>query len=416
MGIFQLKAFPYLFVIGISLFQILGRVGLSIFNSTFVTWIVGFTLLAYLYWFYKHHFHIHNQKDYLFIRIFLAWTAIGIIRGIFIAENYWEYKNLIAGTFCLSLPAFAFIFQSPIMLQRTLRLWLRLIIPIFILIVMWIIAIDGYHFYISPVLLLGCFLPIIPQKWRYLFIILLLIMLLGSLGSRAQMLKAGAVLLIAFGVWIRKRIPLKLLLGIHYAFYILPIVLLILGISGIFNIFKVNQESNEGKYIQTEVINGEVQIVDASADTRTFIYEEVISSAITHHYVIWGRSPARGNDSAFFGAITAEELGTGKYERFMNEVCHPNVFTWLGLTGLIPWCLIYFTSSYLAINKSNNIYMKYVGIFIAFRFFLGWIEDMNNFNISGISVWIPIAMGLSEKFRSMDNSTFRQWLATCFPF
>ena len=114
--------------------------------------------------------------------------------------------------------------------------------------------------------------------------------------------------------------------------------------------------------------------------------------------------------------MTAEELGTGKYERFMNEVCHPNVFTWLGLIGLIPWCLIYFTSSYLAINKSNNIYMRYVGIFIAFRFFLGWIEDVNNFNISGISVWIPIAMGLSEKFRSMDNQTFRQWLTACFPF
>lgn len=60
--------------------------------------------------------------------------------------------------------------------------------------------------------------------------------------------------------------------------------------------------------------------------------------------------------------------------------------------------------------------MRYVGIFIAFRFFLGWIEDVNNFNISGISVWIPIAMGLSEKFRSMDNQTFRQWLTACFPF
>ena len=414
MGIFQLKTFPYLFVIGISLFQILGRIGL--FSSTFIAWAINFTLLAYIYWFYKHHFHVHNEKDYLLIKIFFAWVVIGIIRGIFIADNYWEYKSLVSGIFCLSLPAFAFIFQSPIMLQRTLRLWLRLIIPIFLLIVMWIIAIDGYHFYISPVLLLGCFLPIIPKEWKYLFIILLLIMLLGSLGSRAQMLKAAAVLLIAFSVWIRKRVPLKILQVVHYAFYILPIVLLALGISGKFNVFKANQESNEGKYIQTEVVNGEVQMVDVSADTRTFIYEEVISSAVRHNYVVWGRSPARGNDSAFFGAMTAEELGTGKYERFMNEVCHPNVFTWLGLIGLIPWCLIYFTSSYLAINKSNNIYMRYVGIFIAFRFFLGWIEDVNNFNISGISVWIPIAMGLSEKFRSMDNQTFRQWLTACFPF
>ena len=99
----------------------------------------------------------------------------------------------------------------------------------------------------------------------------------------------------------------------------------------------------------------------------------------------------------------------------MNEVCHLNVFTWLGLVGLVPWCLIYIYSSWLAIYRSRNIYMKYLGVFIAFRFFLGWIEDVNNFNISGICVWILIAMGLSEQFRSLTDKEFRDWVNKCFP-
>lgn len=98
----------------------------------------------------------------------------------------------------------------------------------------------------------------------------------------------------------------------------------------------------------------------------------------------------------------------------MNEVCHPNVFTWLGLLGLIPWCLIYLTSSYLAIYKSNSFYLKIIGIFIAFRFFLGWIEDMNEFSIYGLSVWMSIGIGLSPYFRKMDDKVFVSWYKSIF--
>ena len=99
----------------------------------------------------------------------------------------------------------------------------------------------------------------------------------------------------------------------------------------------------------------------------------------------------------------------------VGKLCHPNVFTWLGLLGLIPWCLIYLKGSYLAIYKSNNIYIKYIGIFTAFHWFLGWIEDVNNFDITSITIWISIAMGLSESFRKMNNQDFKKWLLNCLP-
>ena len=413
--IFRRISFPHLFVFTVALFPILARIGIPV-NSTFVFFAYSYTIVFYLLWYKRNYFRPANPQDYRIITIYLVWTTICIIRGFFVAENYWEYKNIFWGTLCLILPLFSYLFANPYALQKTLKLWLKYIFPLFILVLSWLIHIDGYHFYISPILFLGCFLPILPKKWRIVFILFLLTMIAGELGARAQMLKAAATLSIAIGLHYRRLIPIRLLKIVHWMFYVLPIVLLILGITGIFNIFKDNSEKYQGKYVETKLVNGEKQIVDASADTRTFIYEEVITSAVRHNYVLWGRTPARGNDSMTFGKFSAEELKTGKYERYMNEVCHPNVFTWLGLLGMIPWCLIYLRSSYLAIYKSNNIYIKYLGVFIAFRFFLGWIEDMNNFNISGITVWMMIAIGLSYKFRSMDNITFKRWLWACFPF
>lgn len=54
--------------------------------------------------------------------------------------------------------------------------------------------------------------------------------------------------------------------------------------------------------------------------------------------------------------------------------------------------------------------MKLLGLFIAFRWAFGWIEDFNRFDIANISLWILIAMGFSKQFRQMDNLRFKRWL------
>lgn len=184
---------------------------------------------------------------------------------------------------------------------------------------------------------------------------------------------------------------------------------------GTFNIFQ-DLVSNRGEYIETKIVDGQVVEEDLSADTRTFIYKEVIESALKHDYIFWGRTPARGNDSMTFGTYGAEILKTGKYERHSNELCHTNVFTWLGLIGVILYSLIYLRSSYLAVYQSNNIYIKFLGCFIAFRWAYGWIEDQNRFDIMNIALWMMIAMGLSKQFRIMNNRQFQTWLINIFKF
>ena len=387
-------------------------------STTFLTWILNFfiiyIILKFKYWTGGKLKNYIPQTDLNIIGIYLIWLVFSTIRGAFIAENYWEWKQLITGFQTLLLPILVYLFAVPIILKVTIRYWFKYALIIFILIIPFL-GKTAYHFYLGPIFLVGCFLPLLPKKWRYLITGLLITMLFIDLGSRSQVIKSAIVLLVTMGVFYRRIISNKLIKFAHWTCYILPVILLYLGISGTFNIFK-DLSSNEGKYVQKKIKDGQVIEEDLSVDTRTFIFEEVITSAIRHNYVIWGRTPARGNDSMVFGAIQAENLKTGKYERHANELCHTNVFTWLGLIGLLLYSLIYLRSSYMAVYKSNNIYMKFLGCFIAFRWAYGWIEDFNRFDIMNFSLWMMIAMGISIRFRSMSNQEFQSWIKQIFIF
>lgn len=382
-------------------------------GGTAFYWIVSSLTIIYILIYKKKYFNPVNKKDYCIAKIYFLWMIIGVIRGCFVAENYWEWKQLVEGTFALSLPLFIYIFSDPHILQKTLRMWFKYAIALFFIVFFWILTPDSYHFYLAPLLLIACFLPILRKKWRYITFALLVLMIFADFGARSQMIKATIAILMSVAYVFSQYVTPKIIKIGLWLCYILPIVVLYLGISGQFNIFE-DLSKNQGKYVKTKIVNGERIEEDLSADTRTFIYEEVILSALRHNYVLWGRTPARGNDSIAFGAYSAENLGTGKYERFANEVCHPNVFTWLGLIGMILYSLLYFKSSYLAVYHSNNLFMKLLGVFIAFRWAYGWIEDFNRFDIMNISIWMMIAMGFSASFRKMDNSEFRYWIKGIF--
>lgn len=409
------KLFPLLIII-VTVFSVQQWLSIPV-TTTFISWIVNFYIIYVILKFKTKYTALLSASyieryDWYLIMIYLLWLLFNSIRGAFIAENYWEWKQLITGVQSLSLPLFIYVFSVPIIAKNVLKYWFKYALFVFIILVPFL-GTDAYHFYLGPLFIVGCFIPILPKRWKLVIGGLLIIMLFINLGARSQVIKSAIVLLATLGIYFRKFIPIKLLKLVHVFCYIFPIILLYLGLSGTFNIFE-DLSSNGGKYVEKKVVNGEVVEDDLSADTRTFIYVEVIESALKHNYVIWGRTPARGNDSVTFGSFNAEELKTGKYERHSNELCHTNVFTWLGLVGVVLYSLIYFRSSYLAIYKSNNIYIKYLGCFIAFRWAYGWVEDFNRFNIMNISLWMMIAIGMSIQFRSMSNEQFMLWLSGIF--
>lgn len=409
------KAFPLLMIV-VTVFSVQQLPNIPI-STTFISWAINFFIIYIILKFKVMYANIlsssYIEKNvWLLVNIYILWLLLNSIRGAFIAENYWEYKQLITGIQSLLLPLFIYVFAVPKINSYILRYWFKYALIIFVLLLPFL-STKTYQFYLAPVFLAGCFIPILPKKWKIILGILLITMLFVDWGARSQVIKSAVALMVAIGIYFKMLIPQKLFKIVHWACYIIPIILLALGISGQFNIFE-DLSSNEGKYIEKSVVNGKQVEEDLSADTRTFIYVEVIESALKHNYVIWGRTPARGNDSMTFGIYQAEQLKTGKYERHSNEVCHTNVFTWLGLIGVILYSLIYLRSSYLAVYRSKNIYIKFIGCFIAFRWAYGWVEDGNTFSILSISLWIMIAMGISTRFRLMTNEQFQSWIYEIF--
>jgi hypothetical protein len=409
------KIIIYLLPIFIVLITFISVNPWSIFPiGTSITFLIWFLTLVIVLWYKRKFFKPQNKRNYTIVSIYFLWMIAGVIRGMFVAEGYWEWKQWFSGTMSLALPVFVYVFSIPWLLRNVLKFWLKYAMVLFFFFYMWTLRAGVYQFYLGPILVVSCFLPIIPsKKWRYILITLLLFMIFLDFGARSQVIKASLTFLMVGLYILSKYISGNFLKITSWSLFIAPIILIYLGISGQFNVFE-DLSSNTGKYKETRRVDGKIVEEDLAGDTRSFIYIEVLGSAIKNNYFLWGRSPARGNDSLAFGESISQELGTDKKERHKNEVNFPNVFTWLGLIGMLLYCAIYFKSAYLALYKSQNIFLKLVGVFIAFRFLYGWVEDINNFDILSISIWMMIGMAFSEEFRNMTNQEFKNWVKSIF--
>lgn len=187
----------------------------------------------------------------------------------------------------------------------------------------------------------------------------------------------------------------KIIKLLHPILLLLPIFLLVLGIYGIFNPFNMND------YINTDVkIQQGGETLDATVDTRTVIYEDVISSAIKNDYIFTGRNLANGNDSRF---VFYDQRNT-------NEASILNHFTKMGLVGVSLYFLLFIYSTYLAIYKSNNHWTKLIGLYLAFRWIMTWIEDPELFSTMYLSIWLMMGICITSKIRKMTDIEIKNYL------
>jgi hypothetical protein len=343
------------------------------------------------------------------IKIYLIWAIIGIFRGVFIAENYYEWKQLFEKSCALLLPLFIPLFMNPFILQRTLTYWVKYALKLFI-VLGFFINLASYGFYLPPLVIFGIFYPTLNRKWKIITISLIVLVIFADpYEARSSVIKFSIVILIILSYYFKPLLTKPILRGLGKVIVIMPIIFLFLGLTGEFNVF------NFKSYVAIENKDADL------SDTRSFIYEEQIASALNNNYVIWGRTPARGFDSIFGERINEEIKKAGntngailKNERQSCEVLFLNVFNYLGLIGVILYSLIYLVGGFLVLYKSNNLYIKMIGLYTLFRFTYGWVEDFNRFDIQSISLMMMIAMCYSNQFRQMTNKDITYWVRGIF--
>ena len=375
-------------------------------------------ILLYNFWKYVRYSKIELfSPQYKYITYFYIWALFGAIRGIFEAENYYDWRNLIIGFFGMSVVLCSYYYSNPDNIKRSMIVWFRYAIPIFVLFFSWMLPIDAYHYYLAPIYVFGIFTPLLETKWKWIMSLLMLLTLFGDIFARTQVLTTLASVCLALFLKFFKKKPLfmeSILKKVRLLFLITPILLAILGISGQFNVFSTSQDNFGGKNTKETSIGSNTVTDDVAGDTRTLLYVEVIKSAIDNNYYLFGRTLARGNDTSINAFIETWYELTNRYERYANEVGMLNIFTWLGLVGVLLYSLIFIIASYEGLYHSNNIYVKLLACLLSFHFLLSFIEDYPGFNIHTIAIWIIISMVISQEFRHMNDEQFRLWFKEIF--
>lgn len=382
-------------------------------GNTFFWWAIYISTLIAFVKARKVYFDPFDKLNIKVLLLYLTWNIICILRGVGIAENYWEWKNLVGTTIVLLLPISIYISTNSSLMQYITSTWIKYALPAFFFFLPFFNQGDAIGNYLVPISFLLLFFPLLPKRWKMITLILSILVVFGAPSARSNVIKFSISLLFSMLLYFKEIISRRLFEFGRWLLLTIPVILFILAVSGRFNIFKMD-EYLQGDYTTTVVENGKAQEEDLTADTRTLIYEEVLSSAVKYDYVWFGRTPARGNESQLFGLVLADELHTGKMERFANEVSILNIFTWTGITGVILYFLIFYQASYLAINKSNSKSMQIVGLYVAFRWLYAWVEDFSEFNLSYFFLWAMIGMCFSKSFRVMNDLEVKSWIRGIF--
>lgn len=383
---------------------------ISKLDNTAISWMLSTSVLIILFFSMMYFYDDINKKNTRVITYFFIWTVICIVRGFFVAENYWDIKALITNAFGLLLIVIAYSATNKVIVQTILLYYVKYALPLFLFLII-LINPDAYGFYLVPVSFLLLFIPALTRRDRVVLLFFTAIVFVADLGARSNVVKFAMPAIILLVYYFRDYLSNFILEIVRLVLIITPIVLFILGVTGVFNVFHTTDYLGEQNITKT-AYDGTQYEENLAGDTRTFIYEEVITSALKNDYWILGRTPARGNDSASFGADSFAL--TQRYERIANEVGIANVFTWMGGVGVALYFLVFFRASFLAVNRSNNIYAKMLGIYVAFRWLFSWIEDVNNFTLNYFMLWIMIGMCFSASFRLMTDYEVTIWIRGVF--
>lgn len=362
--------------------------------------------------FFIAHFRTYSRETpHLPILFFLFYVIGATIAGaIFKTENYWDWKLLVDNFMIFLLPLAAYSVNEERLVAKGINYWLQWAwIPLLLL---WpFLESDAFGRYLVPFTFLAIMLPMLNKKWVIALGIAYLITVVYGFESRADVIKFSVCILLGLCLWIPRfnRWLQKLIKPVMWAFLFAPFLFLGLAVTGTFNIFEIEKEFGlEDKYMMETSLEN-IDEVSALADTRTFLYAEEIESAIVGDYYIWGNSPARGYLSAVFGQGADEDLGTKRGERQSCEVSILNVFNYFGLVGCMLYFIIFIAASYQAVYKSENRYIQVIGLFVAFRWLFGFIEDFSRFDLNMMFLWFMIGMCYSKRFRQRTDEEFELW-------
>ena len=354
---------------------------------------------------------ISERNDMFWLKCYLIYLSGSIVTGAVIADDYWRYKFLIQHSLGLLLFLACYLFTNINAVQYTLRCYYRYFAPFFIIIFMFIPS-NTYIRYLIIFNILIVFTPLLKRKQVIIIIFFALFSILSDISNRGKVLTFIVPLILIF-IYIFNHRFIKVFKTIRKVFILLPFIFVSLAIFTNFNVFKLSDYIDNDYIITFDTSENDIRQENLLIDTRTFLYEEVLLSAIKNNYFILGRTPAKGNETIIWENQTSD---TGINERFFNEAAILNVFTYMGLIGVLLYFLVFLRASYLAIYKSKNDFSIILGTIVAFRWLWSWVGDHSALDLNYLSITILLGLCYSEDFRKLSNKDVKLWARGIFNF
>jgi hypothetical protein len=343
-------------------------------------------------------------RGLLVIQLFWLWSFFAFIRGIGNAHNYWDWKVLLLSY----LPSVAISLAVVLGVNyqysaKLLRFILFKLFPISFLFIPFALAYadEFYSRLVMPACLFVLISPYLQKKWRILVVAVALTSIAMDISYRANVLRLLIPLMLVVLFYFRPVLQSKLMNWFLAALLCTPLILLTLGVTGTFNVFAENKMDLE----VSTTLEGETGSSNISADTRTLLYVEIFNSMQKRgSSFLLGEGGAAGYETDLFVDAVLNEKG-----RYSSEVGFLNTLLYSGAIGVLIYALVLFVPAYYAINKSNNRLCKMIGLFLAARWVLSFVEDIAQFDMNFFFLWFMIGLCLSNRFRSMTDVQLAQY-------
>lgn len=397
----RLKKLSQITIINFSL----ANVASTIFPGKTTNVVISSICLYTLILLYFNQYNYFKNVNFIGKKVVFLFLSIGVlvtIYSLFMSSNYYEFNYL----FIVFVPSL--LFPLIVMLATNIEYLFILIksLIIYSIPISFILYFTKSNFdsmndftgFIAFIYLLILFIPFVKTSSKIFIIFIAVLSLFYNLDDRTNLLM---ILLCVFQVilyYFLKALKKKFILLSSFRLQriillFLPFILLILGITGIYNIFK----SSDKEEIRTSTYIENV----STTDSRTFLYDDVLTDLYTNNKLIFGLSATGKYKSSLMYFYTEDEVY--KNGRLGVEVGVLEYLLRGGLIYFLAFFALIVSSTKIALFHSNNDFSKLLGIYILIYWVISFIELQPGPQMWSLSLFIAIGAAYNPTVRKMNN-------------
>ncbi|WP_457095917.1 hypothetical protein [Lysobacter sp. P5_B9] len=339
--------------------------------------------------------------------VLLAWNVITFLRGGYLAHDYWAWKSLVTTHLFMFLVPFALLIGLDIKLfERIPRAVVWLVMPLALLLLPLSLSYDTELFarVAMPTYLMLLLMPFVGRRYGLAIAVVACISVMVDPSYRVNLIRIALAIAVVIAYVSRIGLRTKLVNGAAIVLFVAPLFFLFLGLSGKFNVFS-DSVSVGGEVAVVE--GGQVRESALSADTRTFLYREVLTSMERRgSSFLIGQGAGTGYESKFFRASIVAAGG-----RSGSEVGFLNTLLYSGIVGVSLYAALIFVAAFYAFNHSRSSLCKMIGLFLVFKWVLFFVEEIPKMDLNFFMTWIMIGLCFSREFRMLDDRQVREFLS-----